>query len=329
MKKLIVLLASAALAAALEAATAQFSYQGVLKNLDGTAVTGMKQVVIRLYDSADGTTVLWGRTYSVQPDSSGLFNVEVSDSTGTAVSGTTTCGSLEDVFVDRSSIYIGLTVDGTSGEIKPRQKMLPVPYAAFASNVAKASGNFTVSGLLTASSASFTGDLTASSAKVTQEVSAGSLTTSGNAAVSGDLTVSGTISGYGTVPVGGIIMWSGAVNEIPNGWKLCDGSTSGGITLPDLRNRFIVGAGNKYQVAATGGAETVTLTVAQIPSHTHSYQFTGADISGTWSGNNYFFNQSGKFPNNKNTRTTDATGGGQAHENRPPYYALCYIMRVK
>lgn len=48
--------------------------------------------------------------------------------------------------------------------------------------------------------------------------------------------------GSGLTPVGGIMMWSGSVATIPNGWALCDGTTSNGQVTPDLRNRFIVGA---------------------------------------------------------------------------------------
>jgi microcystin-dependent protein len=68
------------------------------------------------------------------------------------------------------------------------------------------------------------------------------------------------------IPVGLITMWSGSIASIPSGWALCDG-TSG---TPDLRDRFVVGAGSTYAVGATGGANTVTLDTTQIPSHTHT-----------------------------------------------------------
>ena len=58
------------------------------------------------------------------------------------------------------------------------------------------------------------------------------------------------VTAGGEVPLGGIIMWSGASAAVPSGWHLCDGS--GGT--PDLRDRFIVGAGSSYAVAATGGS---------------------------------------------------------------------------
>src|SRR5690606_30158697 len=77
------------------------------------------------------------------------------------------------------------------------------------------------------------------------------------------------------VPKGVIQMWSGAINQIPTGWVLCAGGTvqaADGTTLsvPDLRDRFVVGAGLSYQVGERGGAAQVTLTVDQLPPHTHS-----------------------------------------------------------
>ena len=74
----------------------------------------------------------------------------------------------------------------------------------------------------------------------------------------------GGLSTY-SIPSGGIIIWSGASNAIPTGWVLCDGNNS----TPDLRNRFIVGAGNSYNVGVTGGFDSVSLSESQIPGHTH------------------------------------------------------------
>jgi len=67
------------------------------------------------------------------------------------------------------------------------------------------------------------------------------------------------VGGY--IPVGGIIMWSGSVASIPSGWDLCNGSNG----TPDLRNRFVVGAGSGYAVDATGGSAD-----AIVVSHNHS-----------------------------------------------------------
>lgn len=126
------------------------------------------------------------------------------------------------------------------------------------------------------------------------------------------------------MPSGAIVMWSGSVNAIPAGWMLCNGSNG----TPDLRNRFIVGAGNSYGVGDTGGSETVTLDKTQLPDHTHYMNMnSGAYRAG---------NNSGELVLSVNT-TPGASGGlfdvygnttwNQPHENRPPYYALCFIMK--
>ena len=82
-----------------------------------------------------------------------------------------------------------------------------------------------------------------------------------------------------SLPSGFIGLWSGAANAIPSGWYLCNGSNG----TPDLRNRFVVGAGSSYNVGATGGSNSVTLTTSQIPSHTHgdgSYATNQATLTG-------------------------------------------------
>ena len=75
------------------------------------------------------------------------------------------------------------------------------------------------------------------------------------------------------VPTGLISLWSGSSSSIPSGWTICNGQNG----TPDLRNRFVLGAGDTYAVDATGGNESVTLSTSQMPSHTHTFQdnFTG------------------------------------------------------
>jgi microcystin-dependent protein len=137
-----------------------------------------------------------------------------------------------------------------------------------------------------------------------------------------------TISVPTPVPVGGIIMWSGAIAAIPSGWALCNGQTVGSVVTPDLRDRFIVGAGSNYSVGATGGANSVTLTTDQIPSHTHT--ISPANVLSQINGGptRLASSPSGTPLSYEVATQLSSTGGGQAHENRPPYYALAYIMRI-
>ena len=93
-------------------------------------------------------------------------------------------------------------------------------------------------------------------------------------------------------PIGGIIMWSGSINSIPTKWALCDGSTVNGIITPDLRNRFIIGAGENYTVASSGGSKDAILvshqhtgtTGTESQSHTHSGTTGSESQSHTHSG---------------------------------------------
>lgn len=81
------------------------------------------------------------------------------------------------------------------------------------------------------------------------------------------------------MPIGAIVMWSGTTP--PANWALCNGTNG----TPDLRDRFIVGAGGAYSVGNTGGAANVTLSVAQIPAHSHSLSAsTSAEGNHTHSG---------------------------------------------
>ena len=81
-------------------------------------------------------------------------------------------------------------------------------------------------------------------------------------------------------PTGGIILWSGSIASIPAGWALCDGTAG----TPNLRDRFVVGAGSTYAVNDTGGVNTVTLDTTQIPSHTHTGTTAATDLSHTHTG---------------------------------------------
>ena len=125
------------------------------------------------------------------------------------------------------------------------------------------------------------------------------------------------------VPVGGIIMWSGATNNIPSGWALCDGNNG----TPNLQDKFIVGAGSSYAVAATGGSANAVVIQhnhgINDPGHQHTWSRQDAqnDVGyRPWPASNKEYKRT--------TANTGSAGGGQSHENRPPYYALAYIMKT-
>lgn len=124
---------------------------------------------------------------------------------------------------------------------------------------------------------------------------------------------------------GMIMMWSGQANQIPNGWALCDGQNG----TPDLRDRFIVGAGSKYTVNVIGGEEFHRLTTDEMPSHDHSNGSFGYFLQVT--GERTYSGGSDSSPNEPDLFTggwNKTVGGNQAHENRPPFYALAFIMKL-
>lgn len=104
-----------------------------------------------------------------------------------------------------------------------------------------------------------------------------------------------------------VAIWSGAIVDIPAGWILCDGNNG----TPDLRNEFIVGAGDTYAIDDSGGAT----------SHDHDFTSDGHTHQG-YAGNQYrsWAPNAGKIDSQVLTGTTDAETAV------PPYFALAYIM---
>jgi len=331
MKNLIVvaiIVLAAAAAQTASAALPSFTYQGRVTNVSGEALTGNQTVEFRLYAEATGGTPLWGRARNVLLDSKGLFNTAISDE-GNALVGTDATATLAKVLANNANVtlYLGLTVQGSSGEISPRQALLAAPYAIHASDALAASGDFSVDGTTRLRGA--------------LEVS-GSVTMNGitaqTASLNGDISSAGTVTankfvGYGAVPLRCIMMWSGPASEVPDGWALCNGQVVEGIATPNLSGRFLVGFdpgdGDYNIVGRTGGEAKHRLTESEMPPHRHNNRCHTMGYTARFNSDAEVVTYDGHSSNGTKDIMGDSTGGNQPHENRPPYYAICFIMRVK
>ncbi len=166
---------------------------------------------------------------------------------------------------------------------------------------------------------------------------------------SANLTFDGTTLTATTItqpPIGSVVAWlktyTNTPQTLPAGWHECDGSVLSdaasvynGQTLPNLNGSNYFLRGNSTS-GGTGGEDTHTLTTAEMPAHTH----TGpAHTHTVVSGGTGIGSQIGAYGPitltgtiNTGSSGTDATGsagGGTAHENKPPYYNVVWIMRIK
>lgn len=171
------------------------------------------------------------------------------------------------------------------------------------------------------------------------------------------------------LPFNTIAFWSGLISSIPSGWQLCDGTNG----TPDLRDKFVVGAGSSYTIGNTGGQVSVSLTSPELPAHNHPVTSTSINPSSTHShgspgtgtednhrhtvsaltnaGASIYTSGGGALQLTPSTGPAGShshpaavgaagahthvitisageSGSGSAHENRPPYYALAFIMEV-
>ena len=136
----------------------------------------------------------------------------------------------------------------------------------------------------------------------------------------------------GFIPKGGIIMWSGATTAIPQGWALCDGSNG----TPNLRDRFIVGAGSTYAVAATGGSNAAHSHSVSVGNHAQATSSLGGPTSHSVTVcTPYNAAGSGAVKSVGNHATHNHTVSVDAHSassgtasSMPAYLALAFIMRL-
>jgi hypothetical protein len=226
-----------------------------------------------------------------------------------------------------------------------------------------ASGNIDGGNLRTTGSVLATGNIQGGNITTAGAVSlSGNLSAGGNTVLSGNATAATAANGTSTtqiattafvvnaitnsaIPAGVILLWSGSIINIPAGWALCNGASG----TPDLRNRFIVGAGSTYAVNAVGGSAN-----AVVVDHTHTATSVVTDL-----GHNHAdgaFNRLLQVTNTQTATSTDfsigepnltSSGNIQANTtgitvattvnsagvsgidaNLPPYYALAYIMKL-
>ena len=144
-----------------------------------------------------------------------------------------------------------------------------------------------------------------------------------------DLTVDLSSLGGGSSadPIGTITIWSGTSSNIPTGYQLCDGSASATTELqairanvPDLRDRFIVGAGNNYAVDATGGSAD-----AVVVAHEHTTNIDGGHVIPGNGGSSYSYGGAGTYSSTVFNMNSEGVSG--TDKNLPPYYSLCYIIK--
>ena len=163
-----------------------------------------------------------------------------------------------------------------------------------------------------------------------------------------------SVSSGSSVPAGSIIPWYGNLANIPDGFALCDGKNG----TPDLRNRFLVGAGDAYKLAAVGGESTHVLSINEMPWHNHNASgavgyfrsrsntfYHGGTSSSTLgleaasgcfsvvekglrSEGNADSNHTEYIVKFDGSKIVQGQGANQSHENRPPYYAVYYIMKL-
>ena len=316
------------------------------------------KVKFNIYDSQNEGNNKWNEEQVVTVDN-GYFNVYLGETT--IITTSVFRGPKAD------ERFVGITVDlgvvedwSDDSEIAPRLRLLSTPYAMLSdraltadtlSSGATASGTFTVTEATSLKNTTADGTLTVTG-----------VTSLKNTTADGTLTVTGTMTankfeGHGTIPLGGIIMWSGDV--APNGWAICDGEND----TPNLSGRFIVGIGKTDQAGATKyelgksnvGQERVGITIAQLPDHTHSGTTNKDDGAHRHEGNDWWSVTSWDSRNWGARRTVIGTDSanyngiqsrnsehqhsfttspnkdfkGESHENRPPFYALAYIIRVQ
>lgn len=132
---------------------------------------------------------------------------------------------------------------------------------------------------------------------------------------------SGTLgggSGGASIPSGVILMWHGTEDTVPDGWAVCNGENG----TPDFRGVFPLGASTEHPIGETGGSEQVTLTVAQMPEHSHIFTMVNNNTAGK------AHPQGSSLESATAVKDTSSEGSSQPHPNMPPYRSILFIMKL-
>jgi hypothetical protein len=329
-------------------------FQGQLANQTGQPLSPNNPVtlVFRFYQAPVGGAAIWEEAQPNVSVSAGRFSVLLGSR-----------AALPDQSYFQGTLYLGITIDDgdpatADVELRPRQALVPVISARYAQNADKL-GGYDWSGLFGTNNplnGKILGTKIADSSITGSQVANGSL---------GDRQLAAGLP----IPVGGVIMWWGDVSNLPANFELCDGampSTPGAAlssAKPDLRDRFVKGAPVGTTTMASliaGGTNSIperqtggtAISIDQMPTHSHGGHTTGVDpFSGTDGSRDYNDNYTsnpglgisynGTRLNRANLfsehqHAIHAEGGGQphdhtipAHDNRPAFLEMFYIIRVK
>ncbi len=332
-----------------------------------TAEQRVVHIQFRLYNTPAKTGAedcLWSQVHeNVTCDTNGAFSVAFTNEASSTTAGALTFAQVLEQ--SDNALYLGLTVvqrttDNEGKEVKPnfsetdelapRQALITVPIAAtavaaqrandFVVEAGNASANQMTLSQLTTKALTFPEEVEAEKATITTKhvELRGALKVAGNATIKGPLSTNHgvkakTIAGAGAAVRGMILPWYPADGSStpPEGWVLCNGQNG----TPDLRNRFVRG-GARNASLGTGGEDAVTLKGEELPQHYHNVYYTYAKIyDHNWktewdddTGGHYWVNQSRNPVYSERKLNAAGSKTPQAHENRPPFQAVYFIMYV-
>ncbi len=348
-------------------------FEGSLVGPDGAVIGASSPVnypvVFRVFDRLVGGQLLWSEQQTVSVYQ-GAFSALLGEGSAYANEPRT---PLSSVFRNStaSDRYVEVTLRGagaamTDVTVAPRTRLAAGAYSMLARHARTAQDLVNRTGQPVLTPVGDKVGINRSNPSATLDV-AGSFQATG-LVVAGAASGAGTVDavafdGLGMAPVGSIVMWTGSTP--PRGWVVCDGSVVSGVTTPDLRGRFVIGAGTGAGLSARGlgqggGSEAHTLTADQIPQHRHSTSFGGDTSDGRLGygthdyrlamGSGETFPDYGDDTNLPNQRIgkmntsyggyhphrvdvpgfqSSASGEGRPHSNMPPFYVLAFIMRVQ